>query len=92
MKFPNFNPQSELTVETRHLQMVLSLEGLRADGADVLALIAVCEFVFGQGTGVIESFAADGTLDRGSAGRAGLGRAALAPGFVRCGRGAGRIG
>ncbi len=43
--------------------MVLTLEALLTDRADVFALITVGEAMFGQGTGVVESFLARGTLD-----------------------------
>ena len=41
--------------------MVLSLERLGADVAHILALITVCEFMFGKGTGVVECLVTEGT-------------------------------
>lgn len=41
----------------KHLQVVLPLEGLRTDVAQVFALIAVRKLVLGQSTGVAELLA-----------------------------------
>lgn len=61
-------------------QVVLSLEGLGAEAADILPLIAVRELVFGECARVVKRLSADGALGAiGSRGH--LTRTALRTGF-----------
>ena len=53
---------------TGDLQVILSFEGFGAEIADVFALVAVRQLVFGQGTGVVEALVADGAADSRPAG------------------------
>lgn len=46
----------------KHSQMVLSFKFLLTYGTEELAFITVCELVFSQGTGIIETFMALVTL------------------------------
>ena len=48
------------------LQMVLSLECLRTDRTRVLSLVAVNQFMLGQGTRIVKCLATYRTLDDGS--------------------------
>lgn len=44
---------------SRYLQVVLSFEGLCADGAAILSLIAVSQLVFSEGGGVAKDLVAN---------------------------------
>lgn len=65
--------------------MILALEGLGADGADVLALVTVRELMLGQSARVVEDLPANLTVHIAALpGATGLGRAALTPGLGLC--------
>ena len=47
----------------KNLQVILSFEGLRAEVARIFPLVAVCQLVLRQCTGIVEDLHASGALD-----------------------------